>query len=64
MRRDAGVLGTFIAPVREHSVKPDAFLDLVERYSAGPYLEMFARRDRPNWVSWGEKDPADGGARD
>jgi len=29
-----------------HSAKPDAFLDLVEQVSPGPYLEMFSRRAR------------------
>ncbi len=33
----------------QHSQKPDAFLDLVEQVSPGPYLEMFARRARFGW---------------
>lgn len=28
----------------QHSAKPDAFLDMVEQISPGPYLELFARR--------------------
>jgi N6-adenosine-specific RNA methylase IME4 len=32
-----------------HSEKPDAFYDVVERVSPGPYLEMFARRARLGW---------------
>lgn len=36
-----------------HSVKPPAFLDLVERVSPGPYLELFARAPRLGWDSWG-----------
>jgi N6-adenosine-specific RNA methylase IME4 len=32
-----------------HSQKPDAFLDVVERVSQGPYLELFARRARFGW---------------
>jgi len=36
-----------------HSRKPDAFLDLVERVSPGPYLELFARRQRLGWDTWG-----------
>ena len=35
-----------------HSSKPVAFYDLVESCSPGPYLEMFARSQRPGWVSW------------
>jgi N6-adenosine-specific RNA methylase IME4 len=32
-----------------HSAKPEAFLDMVEQWSPGPYLEMFARRSRLGW---------------
>jgi N6-adenosine-specific RNA methylase IME4 len=38
-----------------HSRKPEAFLDLVERVSPGPYLEMFARRNRLGWDTWGNE---------
>lgn len=38
-----------------HSAKPDAFLDLVEQVSPGPYLEMFARRNRLGWDTWGNE---------
>jgi N6-adenosine-specific RNA methylase IME4 len=38
-----------------HSAKPEAFLDLVERVSPGPYLEMFARRARFGWDYWGDE---------
>lgn len=38
-----------------HSAKPEAFLDLVERVSPGPYLEMFARRNRLGWHTWGNE---------
>ena len=39
----------------EHSQKPEAFLDLVEETSPGPYLEMFARRQRLGWDTWGNE---------
>lgn len=32
-----------------HSAKPDAALDLIERVSPGPYVELFARRARFGW---------------
>lgn len=32
-----------------HSAKPDAFLDVVEQVSPGPYAELFARRARFGW---------------
>jgi N6-adenosine-specific RNA methylase IME4 len=38
-----------------HSVKPEAFLDLVETVSPGPYLELFARRNRLGWDTWGNE---------
>jgi N6-adenosine-specific RNA methylase IME4 len=40
---------------RGHSAKPEAFLDLVERVSPGPYLELFARRNRLGWDTWGNE---------
>ena len=39
----------------EHSAKPEAFLDLVEQVSPGPYLELFARRNRFGWDTWGNE---------
>ncbi len=38
-----------------HSEKPEAFLDLVESVSPGPRLEMFARRQRLGWDTWGDQ---------
>jgi N6-adenosine-specific RNA methylase IME4 len=42
-------------PRTAHSAKPDAFLDLVEQTSPGPYLELFARRARFGWDYWGDE---------
>ncbi len=42
-------------PRKAHSAKPEAFLDLVEQVSPGPYLEMFARRNRLGWDTWGNE---------
>ena len=39
----------------QHSTKPDAFYDVVERVSPGPYLELFARRQRLGWDTWGNE---------
>lgn len=38
-----------------HSVKPDESIDLFERVSPDPYLEMFARRARFGWDYWGDQ---------
>ena len=43
------------APRRGHSEKPDAFYDLVERVSPSPRLEMFSRRARLGWDTWGNE---------
>lgn len=40
---------------REHSRKPDEAYGLIERCSAGPYIELFARGARPNWTVWGNQ---------
>ena len=39
----------------KHSKKPDVFLEMVEKRSNGPYLEVFARRVRENWTCWGNE---------
>jgi N6-adenosine-specific RNA methylase IME4 len=52
---DRGQVNVFSAPKRGHSVKPEAFLDIVERMSPGPYLELFARRNRLGWDTWGNE---------
>ena len=38
-----------------HSAKPEEFYALVEQVSPGPYLDMFARRTRIGWDSWGDE---------
>ena len=40
---------------REHSRKPDEQYELIEACSPGPYLELFARGERPNWAVWGNQ---------
>lgn len=45
----------FTWPRRSQSSKPEAFYDLVESVSHGPYLEMFARRARFGWDYWGDE---------
>lgn len=42
-------------PMKEHSAKPPALQDLVERLSPGPYLELFARKQRLGWSTWGNE---------
>lgn len=40
---------------REHSRKPDEQYDLIEACSPGPFLELFARGERPRWTVWGNQ---------
>jgi N6-adenosine-specific RNA methylase IME4 len=57
-RRQVNILST---RKREHSRKPDELYDIIEKCSPGPYLELFARHQRPHWDQWGDevgKSPA------
>ena len=38
-----------------HSQKPEIFLDLIEQISSGPRIELFARRQRLGWDTWGDE---------
>jgi N6-adenosine-specific RNA methylase IME4 len=50
---------------RKHSLKPEASYELIERVSAGPRLELFARPwsdlfpVRPGWDVWGNEVESD-----
>ena len=47
-----------IAPVGEqHSAKPDEVYRRIERLYPGPYLELFARKPREGWTTWGDEIP-------
>ena len=49
-----------ITPVREHSRKPDEQYGKIERlYPGRRYLELFARRKRAGWDSWGNEVKSD-----
>lgn len=55
-RHSQATKGTWFQWARgEHSAKPDAFYDLVECLSPGPYLEMFSRRARLGWDTHGDE---------
>jgi N6-adenosine-specific RNA methylase IME4 len=49
----SSVLVTPRPRLRQHSVKPDCFMDYIERSSPGPRVELFCRRPRLGWDSWG-----------
>jgi N6-adenosine-specific RNA methylase IME4 len=52
-RRQTNIL---VTSKREHSRKPDQLYDIIEACSPGPYLELFARHPRQDWVQWGNED--------
>lgn len=43
-----------------HSAKPERFQSIVQRLLPGPYLELFARRQRAPWTCLGNECPGDG----
>jgi N6-adenosine-specific RNA methylase IME4 len=63
-RLSCSVRQLILAPRREHSRKPDEAYTAIEALCTGPYLEMFARSQRPGWSSWGlEADTGPGERR-
>lgn len=44
-----------IAPVREHSRKPDEQYERIRRYCSGPRLELFGRQAWKGWDVWGNE---------
>lgn len=60
-RLGKGIRQLIVAPVREHSRKPEEIRGRVRAYGAGPRLEMFARSEAVGFDSFGnevEKFPA------
>ena len=44
-----------MAPVGEHSAKPEEVRHRIEQLFPGPYLELYARKPAPNWTCWGNE---------
>lgn len=44
-----------VAPLREHSRKPDEFFPRAEGFCDGPRLELFGRERRAGWDIWGNQ---------
>lgn len=57
--KTANTKNVFFAERKSHSEKPEVQYDLIEKNSNGPYLEMFARRKREGWDSWGNEIKSD-----
>lgn len=45
----------FEAAVGAHSAKPEKAYQIIEAHSDGPYVELFARRARAGWQSYGNQ---------
>lgn len=54
-RTGAGVRQVLLEPAREHSRKPDTFLERIEALTDGPYVELFSRSSRPGWDAMGNE---------
>ena len=55
---DESIVNTVLAPLREHSRKPDEVRERIERmYIGAERLEMFAREKSPGWDVWGAEAP-------
>lgn len=55
-RVDKGVRELIVAPVGRHSQKPDEQYERLERlYGDVPRCELFSRRNRAGWHSWGNE---------
>lgn len=53
---DEGIPNVVLAPKQEHSRKPDAVHERIERmYPDANKIELFARRARPGWDVWGNE---------
>jgi N6-adenosine-specific RNA methylase IME4 len=49
------VFEIILAPRREHSRKPAEVYRRIERYCAGPRLDLFGRESREGWTVWGDE---------
>jgi N6-adenosine-specific RNA methylase IME4 len=54
-RKSKAVRELIVAPVREHSRKPDEVYRRIEMLCDGPYLELFARQQWPGWSCVGDE---------
>lgn len=43
----------FIAPKSTHSAKPDLSYEIIEKASYPAFLDVFARKERRGWTTWG-----------
>jgi N6-adenosine-specific RNA methylase IME4 len=54
-RRSRGVRELIVAPLREHSRKPDEIYQRIETLCDGPYVELYARQQWRGWTCVGDE---------
>ncbi len=54
-RLAADVRQALLSPRLDHSRKPDEIRQRITALSAGPYLELYARRPAKDWTCWGNE---------
>lgn len=54
-RNSRSVRELIVAPVRDHSQKPDEAHERIEQFCDGPRLEIFARQKRRGWHCRGDQ---------
>jgi len=54
-RNDPMILNWLNHPIGAHSEKPQPIIDIIEKISPAPRLEMFARQYRLGWDVWGNQ---------
>jgi N6-adenosine-specific RNA methylase IME4 len=57
LRLNADVDAVIMAKVGAYAEKPDEAYFRMERLYGGPYLELFARKAREGWATWGDELP-------
>jgi N6-adenosine-specific RNA methylase IME4 len=53
--RSRSIRNLIVAPVRQHSRKPDDLHRMAEQLYDGPRCELFARQQRPGWDAFGNQ---------
>lgn len=53
--RSRSIRNLIVAPLREHSRKPDQIYADIEALWDGPYCDLFGRQQREGWSVWGNE---------
>lgn len=53
-KRQQGITG-FQSPRQEHSKKPIEMINMIEKVSYPPFIELFAREKKEGWDCWGNE---------